>query len=210
MNADKSPDELIELARGLYRQWRLNEAQAVLEKLLEAPAKHKVTALNLYSDVMWSLGDKAAAQSATTELLEIDPLNPVATRRAQWLGIALDPRRYTDSWISDIIGSSKKLSTYPIMARLLNEVGHHDKALTVAKNGTALANKQMPADPRMKAKLLIETAMSLEHLGHITEAISVLDSVDPELPAKKAAALSKAQGLSRSLRYHYMWCIIDK
>lgn len=188
-----SPDDLIKLARELYRQWRLNEAQSTLETLLEAPGKHEVAALNLYSDVMWSLGDKDAALKATSLLLDLAPLDPVATRRAQWLGLELDPNRYSENWVYGIINDSKKASTYAMMARLLNETGHHERALTVARKGTRFVNRLVPVDQRTKAKLLVETAMSLEQLGKESEAIAVLDNVNPELPVKKTAALHKAR-----------------
>lgn len=188
-----SAAELIAQARDLYRQWRLNEAQVVLEKLIDDPGKYEVAALNLYSDVMWSLGDREAAIQATTRIIEISPLDPVATRRAGWLGLDLDAARYTDPWIYETINASKKPSTYSMMARLLNETGHHDKALVVARKGIRLANKQVPIDRRTKAKLLIETAISLEHLGQELHAISVLDAIDPDLPAAKSAALNKAR-----------------
>lgn len=198
---DVPPGEMIANAKDLYRQWRLNEAQIILEKLLESPGKYETAALNLYSEVMWSLGDKSAAAKATSKLLDISPLDPVATRRAQWLDLNLDPARYSDEWVSEIIKASKKPSTYAMLARLLNETGYHEKALIIAQKGTRLVNKQSPDDERTKAKLLIETAMAHEHLGDESKAISILNSINPALPVAKSAALNKARLLHETGNY---------
>ncbi|GEM_PF-1978978 len=190
-----APDQLLALARELHGQWRLNEADIALKKLLEAPGKYEVAALNLRADILWSLGDVDDARVATERLLVIAPLDHQAARRARWLDLPVDPLRCTPAWIEEVLAAGEKpVITYPALVRLLNEEGHHGSALQVALNGLEVI-RTLKGDVRIINKLLLEAAIAKENLGDYDGALEVLSQIDPTLPVAKSAALSRSRML---------------
>lgn len=194
-------DQLLALAKELYAQWRLNEADLALRKLLECPGRYEVAALNLHADILWSLGNTDQARANTLKVTAIAPLDHQAARRARWLELPVDPARYTPEWISSFLSSdAKPTATYPPMVRLLNEEGCHSLALTVATEGLVLL-RQCKADVRLINKLILETAVAEEHLGNYTGALDALEKIDPAIQLAKTAALSRSRILYEMGRF---------
>ena len=188
-----APEQLLALARELYSQWRLNEADIALRKLLEDPKKYEVAALNLHAEILWSLGDLDEAKAITEKVLTTAPLDHQAARRARWLELPIDPMRCSPEWISNFLSLGEKpAAIYPPLVRLLNEEGYHDSALQVASEGLELLS-QVKVDPRVTNKLILETAISKESLGDLPGALAALAEIDPALPVAKSAALSRAR-----------------
>lgn len=206
-------DRLMAAARELHGAWQLDETRQTLERLLEDPGKHLLSALNLYAETLLSLGEAEKARKATIRALEVSQVDHLAFRRARLLGIRTNADPTSPQWVQSMLDQSDSpVATYAALTRLLNEAGSHELAERVADDGILFVEHARKPNPRIKNKLLLEKGVALDHLGRTDEALASLNEIDPTLPVAKSAALQKSRILFElgridaaddALRFHY-------
>ena len=164
-----------------YKRWKLEEALATLNTLLDQIPFH-IDALHKRSEILALMPDKQAAISACYDLLDRDPLDLIAIHRLKYLGQTYVFNRATAE--NAVSGEGRKAKVYLRAAQYLNEGGFYETAIENVRNGLATTQ---PGDVDLRAALIFEEGYATANSGDHAAAIAILAKVPEGTPSFRRA-----------------------